>query len=280
MDKFGEAYREALETVPGLRMNAEQVQDELHHRRMQRQRRRQMAAKGCTAAAVFLLCSGGVAAAKSYRDSRIEVKENGFVITGSQAGLDCAPMAYMADGAEDMTPKLRAGGVSSDGDMIPEAEEDVIYEPEPTEYASLAEFMEKENIIAAIPDRMLLGKDFTEERVIVSEDDRDVYVMLQGEDAGFFLHQLDTRGYEGYSYAASYMGESKNERNYTNRQGLSYVVFDIVDAEGTVQSVHAVISLEGRDLSMDFEGFSEEEIERILNNLDLTVYFESQGNKG
>ncbi len=277
MDKFGEAYREALETVPGLSMKAEQVQDELHHRRMQRQRRRQMAAKGCTAAAVFLLCSGGVAAAKSYRDSRIEVRENGFVITGSQEE-DSGPMAYMADGAEDMTPNLRAGGGSTDGDMVPEAE--VIYEPEPMEYASLAEFREKENIIAAIPDRMLLGKDFTEERVIVSGDDRDVYVMLLGEDASFSLHQLDNRGYEGYSYAASYMGESRNERNYTNSQGLSYVIFDIVDAEGTVRSVHAVISLEGRDLSMDFEGFSEEEIERILSRLDLTVYFESQGNKG
>ena len=277
MDKFGEAYREALETVPGLSMKAEQVQDELHHRRMQRQRRRQMAAKGCTAAAVFLLCSGGVAAAKSYRDSRIEVRENGFVITGSQEE-DSGPMAYMADGAEDMTPNLRAGGVSTDGDMVPEAE--VIYEPEPMEYASLAEFREKENIIAAIPDRMLLGKDFTEEKVIVSGDDRDVYVMLLGEDASFSLHQLDNRGYVGYSYAASYMGESRNERNYTNSQGLSYVIFDIVDAEGTVRSVHAVISLEGRDLSMDFEGFSEEEIERILSRLDLTVYFESQGNKG
>ena len=280
MDKFGEAYREALETVPGLRMKAEQVQDELHHRRMQRQRRRQMAAKGCTAAAVFLLCSGGVAAAKSYMESRIEVKENGFVITGVQEGIDSAPMAYMAGGAEDMNPNLKAGGVSSDLDMIPETETEVIYEPEPTEYASLAEFREKENVVAAIPDRMLLGKEFTEERVIVSEDDRDIFVILQGEDASFSMHQLDIRGYEGYSYAASYMGESRNERSFTNSQGLSYVIFDIVDAEGAVRSVHAVISLEGRDLSMDFEGFSEEEIESILSKLDLTVYFESQGNKG
>lgn len=275
MDKFGDAYREALETVPGLCMKAEQVQDELHHRRMRRLRHKQMAAKGCTAAAVFLLCSGGVAAAKSYRDSRIEVRENGFVITGSQDGQDSGIMAYMEDGTEDMGPNLKAGGVSSGLDMIPEAQEDVIYEPEPTEYSSLEEFREKDDTVVVIPDRVLLGKNFTEERVIVSEDSRDVYMALYGEDARFSLHQVDNRGYEGYSYAASYMGESRNERNFTNNQGLNYVVFDIVDEEGAVRSVHAVISVEGRDLSMDFEGYSEEEIERILSTLDLMIYFEN-----
>lgn len=275
MDKFGDAYREALETVPGMCMKAEQVQDELHHRRMQRQRHKQIAAKGCTAAAVFLLCSGGVAAAKSYRDSRIEVRENGFVITGSQNGTDSELMAYMDGGAEETAPNLKVGGVSSDLDMIPEAEEDVVYESEPAEYSSLAEFREKDDTIVIIPDRMLLGENITEERVIVCEGGRDVYMTLCGEDARFSLHQVDNRGYEGYSYATSYMGESRNERNFTNNQGLSYVLFDIVDEKGAVLSVHAVISVEGRDLSMDFEGYSEEEIERILSTLDLMVYFEN-----
>ena len=70
------------------------------------------------------------------------------------------------------------------------------------------------------------------------------------------------------------MGRSCNERSFVNSQGLSYVMFDTVDEAGEIQSVHAVISVNGRDLSMSFAGFEEEEIERVLNGLDLTVYYQ------
>ena len=69
------------------------------------------------------------------------------------------------------------------------------------------------------------------------------------------------------------MGQNCNERNFTNSQGLNYKVFDIVDQSGELESVHAVISVNGRDLTVSFGGFEENEIQRILNSLDLTVYF-------
>ena len=112
--------------------------------------------------------------------------------------------------------------------------------------------------------------------MIVSEDGRDVHVELCGEENCLFLHQVDNRGYEAYSSATSYMGESSNERNFTNDQGFNYVMFDILDEEGAVESIHAVISLEGWDLSMDFRGFSEESVEDVLDALDLTVYYNVQ----
>ena len=272
LDKFGDAYREALEALPDPCINAEQVRDELHHCRMQRRRYKQVAARGCTAAAVFLLC-GGVVAARNYGNSRIEVKENGFVITGAQEGQEPAARGYMAESAQDMDSKMKAGGVSSDLDMIPEEEEEFCYEAELVEYRSIAEFLEEGNTTMVIPDISLLGEDFSGERVIVSEDGRDVHVELSGEDSCFLLHQADNRGYEAYSSATAYMGESRNERNFTNDQGFNYVMFDIVDEAGAVRSIHAVISVEGWDLSMDFQGFSEESVEKVLDALDLTVYF-------
>ena len=275
MDKFRDAYREALKAVSGPRMTAEKVQDELHHRRMLQQKYKRMTARGCTAAAVFLLCGGGVAAARNYGNSRIEVKDNGFVITGAQEGQEQAARGYTAESTQDMDSKMKAGGASSDLDMIPEAEE-FGYELELVEYRSIAEFLEAGNTVAAIPDISLLGEDFTRERVIVSEDGRDVHVELCGEENCFFMHQADNRGYEAYSSATSYMGESSNERNFTNDQGFNYVMFDILDEEGAVESIHAVISVEGWDVTMDFHGFSEESVEEVLDALDLTVYYNVQ----
>ena len=122
LDKFRDAYREALKAVSGPRMTAEKVQAEWQHRRMLQQQYKRMTARGCTAAAVFLLCGGGVAAARNYGNSRIEVKDNGFVITGAQEGQEQAARGYTAESAQDMDSKMKAGGASSDLDMIPEAE--------------------------------------------------------------------------------------------------------------------------------------------------------------
>ena len=68
------------------------------------------------------------------------------------------------------------------------------------------------------------------------------------------------------------MGEVANERSYTNCQGICFTMFDTVE-NGSVDSVHAVISLNGRDLSMDFKGITGQEVEEILDSMDMTVYF-------
>lgn len=86
------------------------------------------------------------------------------------------------------------------------------------------------------------------------------------------MHQWDTRGLVGYASSTAYTGESANQRDVTNSQGLSYVVFDSVEG-GEVISTHAVISANGRELCMDFQGYDETTIETTLNTLDLSVYF-------
>ena len=96
---------------------------------------------------------------------------------------------------------------------------------------------------------------------------------FMNEDAYFSLHQMDNRQYESYSSATAYPGQSCNERSFTNSQGLNYVVFDTVDEAGNLESVHAVISVNGWDLTVSFGGFEQNEIEKVLNGLDLTVYY-------
>lgn len=277
MDKFRDAYREASKELPRISISVENVRDEIHHHKMQRQRRKILLARGCTAAVIFILCGVGTVAAKNYRESTISVRDSGFVITSVQEEEPTAK-ANDLDGILDMSAFLKLGGVFSVEDAFPddasaEACDADVVECEIEEYDSVEEFLANEDMVIAVPPKSLFSREFTSERVCVIEKGVDVHLDYMGEDSYFTLHQMDNRGYESYSSATSYMGQSCNERSFVNSQGLSYVVFDTVDENGEIESVHAVISVNGRDLSMSFGGFEKEEIERVLNSLDLTVYY-------
>lgn len=267
MDKFQDAYREAAQGLPKLSMDVEKARNDIHHRRMVRRKVQYMAARGCAAAAVFLLCGAGTVAAKNYRSSVIRVEEGGFVITSIRNGPNSGSGGVFT--AADVTPD--EGGIAcyslGDGEE-PEYE---FVEYDLLEYDSLEEFLKAGSAVAAGPDKELFGVDFTRENVQVMEEGREVFILLSNEDSSFFLRQSDNSGYESYSSGTSFGGETVDERSYTNSQGLSYVVFDTVDESG--RSVHAVISVNGWDLSVTFSGFEEEVVERVLDSLDLTVYF-------
>lgn len=270
MDKFQDAYREASKELPQMTIRAEAVRDELHHGRMQRQRRRILMARGCAAAAVFFLCGVGTVAAKNYRDSIISVRENGFVISSSQEDLP-AERAKLGELMETVS-FLEIGGVFSVEDTIPD-EAPACFEPEIMEYDSVEAFRAAEDTVLPVPEKDLFAEEFTSERVFVIGEGEDIHMDFMNEDSYFSLHQVDNRQYDSYSSATAYMGQSSNERNFVNSQGLNYVMFDIVDEAGELQSVHAVISVNGWDLTVSFGGFEENEIERVLNGLDLTVYY-------
>ncbi|MCI9571088.1 MAG: hypothetical protein HFH97_00520 [Lachnospiraceae bacterium] len=270
MDKFRDAYREASKELPQISISAEEIRDELHHRRMQRQSRKILMAKGCAAAAVFLLCGVGTVAAKNYRDSMITVRENGFVITSSQEEPNLSEGQF--GGLLDIASFLKEGGVFSIADAVPEVDTTEYFEPEIAEYDSVDAFLAAEDMTVLVPDKNLLGRDFTRERVCVIGEE-DIHMDFMDEDSYFSLHQMDNRKYESYSSATAYSGQSCNERSFTNSQGLNYVVFDTVDETGNRESVHAVISVNGWDLTVSFGGFEEDEIERVLKGLDLTVFY-------
>ena len=273
MDKFRNAYREAAGELPEFHIEASQVEDELHHHRMQVRRRKYLAARGCTAAAVFLLFGAGTAAAKNYRDSIVRVSDNGFIITSPDEDQEDLP-----DGSAlpDPASILNLGGAFSIEEGIPEEETLEAYEPEITEYNSIEEFLTVSDMTAAIPDKALFGETFTGESVDVVEEGKELTVYLYNENVSFFMMQFDNRGCEGYSSATAFSGHSSNERSYTNSQGLSYVVFDSVNEKGETESVHAAISVNGRDLTFTFQGFDETVVEKILYTLDLSVYFQDE----
>lgn len=279
LDKFQDAYREAMDDLPKLQIDADRVMDETHHYRMIKQGRRYLITRGCTAAAVFLLCGAGTVAAKNFRDSIIRVNDNGFVITSENA----VEGTENQKGIPDTVFILKIGGVFSTEDDVPDQAqaaldetEVVAYQPQMDEYDSLEAFLAESDAAAAvpIPDESLLGMEAANENVHVIDGGRRIFISLYNEELYFSLSQADNRGYESYSSATAYMGESRNERSFTNSQGMNYVVMDSVDENETVVSVHAAISMNGRDLTLSFEGFDWSAVEKVLYELDLSVYYQ------
>lgn len=260
MSKFRETYRSALDELPGISLDAQTVQDELRHRRMQKRMRKNLVARGSMAATVFILCGAGTVAAKNYVESVIRVSENGYTITKQQ-------------NLESSASFSKIGGVFTGEDVIPE-DDVILLEPETAEYDSFDKFLAEGNVTVAPLDKVLQDRDFTCESILVIDGGRELHVNLSGEENSFSLFQLDYRGVESYSVAASYVGKSDNERNITNNQGLNYVVFDTLNEAGQTESVHAVISVNGREISITFRGFEKREIDEILKTLDLTIYFQ------
>lgn len=263
MDKFQDAYRDAAEALPAFRLEAGKARDELHHYKMKRRNRNYRIVKGCTAASVFLLCGVGTAAAKSYRDSVIRVNDTGVVITAQE----------QEDAPDLFSLFKQLGGVFSITEAGPEALSEDTCEIETVEYDSLGEFLAKEDIAVAIPDRSLFGAGFTSERVSVADGGRDVTIQLYNDKASFCLTQFDNREVSSYSTAMTFGGHSVNERRFTNRQGLNYVIFDTEDDKNKVISSCAVISVNGWDLTLTFRGFDKRTMEKIINSIDLSIYF-------
>jgi len=298
--KFQDEYREACKELPTPSLKAEKVQDELHHHRIQQRRRRYLITRGCTAAVVFLICGVGTVAAKNYRDSIIEVNESGFTITrlqnapdqtknriGQRDGVETGSFFKMGGvfSIEEDTPEEGAL-VAMDKEAVSLQNQMAVYgrdtgkmdsqclkEDDCREYGSIEAFREMENLVAAIPDKALFGETFTWEHVLVVDRGRQILTTFSNEDTYFSLNQWDNRECESYSSSTSYGGKCADKRSFTNSQGLSYVVFDTVDEEGQVISVHAVISLNGWDLSATFEGFEKDVVEKVLKEFDLSVYY-------
>lgn len=275
MRKFQDAYREAMEELPQLSLDASQLMEGEWKSSFGKEKegsfvsRHKALARVAAAAAIFLLCGAGTVTAVNYHKSSIQVKENGYSVV-SEGMQIYQTEEGLNEGQARMLPG-NDGGMDA-GEMDTEVPSMELEAFETVEYTSLDEFLAKEDVTIAIPDPDWLGTAFDTQEIYVMEEGDHIMVSLMGEGKSFFLGQQDVRDYEGYASSTAYMGESVNERNFTNSQGLSYVVFDTME-DGVITSTHAVISVNGRDLSMDFYGYEEAVIEKVLQQLDLSVYF-------
>lgn len=270
MRRFQDAYKDALNTVPRRRLLANELLTGATSRGIHPVGG--MWVKGVAAAAILAVCSAGTATAVNYHKSQIRVEEQGYSVIGTaqDGGYDPAKKAGEEPDRYGPESRMAAGDMSGN----PSVEEYVCEKiMEQREYDSVEEFRSSEQITMALPEPEWLGETELKAQIYISGSGDTVTAMLfGGEERSLFVTQWDTRGCESFGSATSYMGDSENERSFTNAQGFSYVMFDSVEG-GEILSTHAVISVEGRELSLDFTGYEEAVVERVLRDLDLSVYF-------
>lgn len=306
MHNFREDYKKAIKKLPEFHMDADRVSDELHHRKMVSARRRKTVISAVSAACVLILCSVGTVSALSYYSSRITVEGNGFSFLGKGAGTIEEMMEESPDGKDDsgmsMAQTMDGEGSLAKGNVEGSdfAEADGFFEAgggafdieeEPAEgYASLEaevediaertydtieEFYSNEDILIAIPELEWLGdmSQLTQQQVIVSDGPFPmVYVSADFGEQSFFMTQMDNRESESYASSTVFSGDAVNERMLINDQGMEYQVFDSVE-NGEVISTHAAISINGRDLILNFFHYESSVVDAVLKQLDVSIYF-------
>lgn len=300
MRNFREDYKKAIKKLPEFHMDADRVHDELHHRKMVSARRRKKLISAVSAACVLILCSVGTVSALSYYSSRIIVERNGFSFLGKGAQTEEEMLADLSDmpaeGENDMARGadretvsdawnageddfLEAGG-GVFGKERDSAEEYAYLEAEVEDinertYDSIEEFYRNEDIVIAIPEPEWLGdvSQLTQQQVIVSDGCFPmVYVSMDFGEQSFFMSQTDNRESEGYASSTVFSGDAVNERSLVNDQGMEYCLFDSVE-DGEVISTHAAISINGRDLILNFFHYESSVVDAVLKQLDVSIYF-------
>lgn len=261
MRKFQDAYQDAVKGLPEYHVDVETVMQENSRRESvfgQRGHNRYLKL-AATAAVLFLLCGVGTATAMNYQKSKITVGDTGYSVTGP---------GVMVVSEDEFVVDITA--VENTSAPVEELEMETML---PVTYESLKDFWAEETITVAIPDSELLGMEFEIENIMVMKELPSLMVRLQEGERIFGLRQQDNRAYTQYASSTTYMGESVNERSLINDQGLAYVVFDTME-EGEIIATHAVISVNGRDLTLSFYGFEQENVEKVLTQLDLSIYFQ------
>lgn len=281
--KFREEYSKAMKSLPEFHLDAAAVKDETHHRKMVSVRRRKRVTSMAAAACIFLLCSIGTATAVSFQNSKVEIDNYGFAFL--RGDTEVAPETGEAGGGEPVMTAMMKSVASDDEGVVGiaqepgkeaapiEAEAEVVDAQERI-YETIADFRRSEDIVMALPKIAWLGtmEELEKQLVIVSDVVARIHVIIEFEEKSFTMTQADNRGYSAYASSTTFLGEVANKRTFVNEQGLVYQVFDSVE-EGEIISTHAAISVNGRDLTFSFSGYEKDEVDAVLKQLDVNVYF-------
>ncbi len=286
MRNFREEYSKTMKSLPKFQIDAAAVKDEAHHRKMVAVRRRKVTMSVASAACILLLCGVGTATAVSFQNGRVEIDDYGFAFL--KGGYEAWPEGEQAEnealneaGNGAVMTAMMKGMESADEEAaeLEELQDSVGVEAEVVDvqeriYETIGDFRRSEDIVIALPEIAWLGdiEELKKQLVIVSDVVSRVYVIIEFEEKTFTMAQSDNRGYSAYASSTAFMGEAVNKRTFVNEQGIEYQVFDSVE-EGEITSTHAAISVNGRDLTFSFSGYENEEVDAVLKQLDVNVYF-------
>lgn len=307
MNDFQKIYQESIEGLPGFSLDASTVLDEVRHRKRVVKRRRQMFSSALVTCSLLLVCGiGSITTADYFRNrsmtdtqSRLAAGaeagvtgiENGAetgIESGTEAGIreEAALLEAPVGGAENqaaaaaapMSGEFMEEGSGQDEAGLQEKEEALLLEDTAEEdirwYDTIEEFRSRESAALALP---VIPQGEIEKLVIyvtAGTADREEVSFYQKMQDGKAV-QIQTVRYEDSQSrdpAREYGAEAVNEREYTTQAGYTYRLVDTAGEIALNRGVHAAISVDHFEMYADFWGYTQEQVQNMLESMDLSVY--------
>lgn len=307
MNDFQKIYQESIEGLPGFSLDASTVLDEVRHRKRVVKRRRQMFSSALVTCSLLLVCGiGSITTADYFRNrsmtdtqSRLAAGaeagvtgiENGAetgIESGTEAGIreEAALLEAPVGGAENqaavaaapMSGEFMEEGSGQDEAGLQEKEEALLLEDTAEEdirwYDTIEEFRSRESAALALP---VIPQGEIEKLVIyvtAGTADREEVSFYQKMQDGKAV-QIQTVRYEDSQSrdpAREYGAEAVKEREYTTQAGYTYRLVDTAGEIALNRGVHAAISVDHFEMYADFWGYTQEQVQNMLESMDLSVY--------
>lgn len=299
MNDFQKIYQESIEGLPGFSLDASTVLDEVRHRKRVVKRRRQMFSSALVTCSLLLVCGiGSITTADYFRNRSMTDTQSRFaagaeagvtgIESGTEAGIreEAALLEAPVGGAENqaaaaaapMSGEFMEEGSGQDEAGLQEKEEALLLEDTAEEdirwYDTIEEFRSRESAALALP---VIPQGEIEKLVIyvtAGTADREEVSFYQKMQDGKAV-QIQTVRYEDSQSrdpAREYGAEAVKEREYTTQAGYTYHLVDTAGEIALNRGVHAAISVDHFEMYADFWGYTQEQVQNMLESMDLSVY--------
>lgn len=299
MNDFQKIYQESIEGLPGFSLDASTVLDEVRHRKRVVKRRRQMFSSALVTCSLLLVCGIGSITTADYFRNRSMTDTQSRLAAGAEAGVtgiesgteagireEAALLEAPVGGAENqaaaaaapMSGEFMEEGSGQEEAGLQEKEEALLLEDTAEEdirwYDTIEEFRSRESAALALP---VIPQGEIENLVIyvtAGSADREEVSFYQKMQDGKAV-QIQTVRYEDSQSrdpAREYGAEAVKEREYTTQAGYTYHLVDTAGEIALNRGVHAAISVDHFDMYADFWGYTQEQVQNMLESMDLSVY--------
>lgn len=277
MNDFKTTYRNAVSDIENVHIDLDSVLDEGRRKRFKAHRKRQKLFTAAAAGGIFILCTLGTSQAAEYVKTVIKANEYGFW-SGDMLTMSRNTSGQKEAGDEEHALAGSMAGAEWEeelADTLKMEEDELVIEStegETREYTSIEDFREKEDAVFVLPDLEGMGYMADSERIWVNGS----YISAQltfGEKYLIFDRIDYSETKTGHASSTVFMGGVCNERTYITGRGYEYLLVDSKEKTEEGQLViHAAVSVGYYEIYVDFFGFSEEEMQQILEQMDLSYY--------
>lgn len=298
MNDFKSAYQSAVQdsSVSGmeeLHIDVSDCLDGVRHKRYIVRRARRTATAVFSFMCLIFIGGFGTVKAAEYIQNVIKVSEWGFesgdTVTMASAdevrsrayllGEEVCPMPVLEGRAKDEAAAEPAAEKATEADALEytgAAESSEVLKTEETEeipvynYNSFEEFEKNETILFPQPS-ISIGTNITATDITVCGD--WAMVRYDVDDKVLWLERTNYADTDGHTSSKVFPGGVENERAYTTTQGHTYTLVDSVKVgKDEPLQIHAAATVGSYEVFIDFLGFEEEEAERIMDSIDLSLY--------